>query len=468
MQVGPYAAGACRVFTFWKSAGKRGRAAFLLAFWLALPGMAAAAPPAPIPYCVDPDWPPYEVINAHGVHEGIAADLLQLAAGRAGLDLSLVRTKDWDDSIAAVKRGDCVFLDFLNQTPMRDEWLVFTEPLFIDPNVIITREEQSFVADLAALEGKTIALPKGTAIEERVRRDFPNLHVITTDSEAATFEMVSNHKADLTIRSMMVAVHTIKKQGWFNLKVAGLVPGYENKLRIGIARDHADLVDRLNPAIASITPQERNAIANRHVAINVQTAVDYRLIGGIVAVFLVILLSNLAWGMKLRKVNRQLRLLSRRDGLTGLYNRAGLDEQLAVEMERATRQGTPLSVILIDLDHFKNVNDRLGHLKGDRVLAEMAGVLRLATRRPDTVGRWGGEEFLVLCPDTDGDQALAVAERICAAARGGHFASGWRHTISAGVAQLSPGESSHGLLQRADAALYRVKNGGRDHAALAA
>lgn len=444
--------------------GSAGGRALLLSLCLLLSSPAALA--APIRYCVDPDWPPYEVINQAGIHEGIAADLLQLAADRAGLELVLVPTKDWDESIAAVRRGDCALLDFLNQTPKREEWLVFTDPLFIDPNVVITREEQPFVADLAALSDKTIVLPRGTAIEERVRQDFPNLRIVTTNSEAEAFEMVSTRKADLTIRSMMVAVHTIKKQGWFNLKVSGLVPGYENKLRIGIAKDRADLRDALNPAIATITAQERNAIANRHVSINVQTGVDYALIANIVAVFLAILLSNLLWAMKLRKVNRQLRLLSRRDGLTGLHNRIGLDEQLAAEMERAVRHATALSIIIIDLDHFKAVNDNLGHLMGDRVLTGLADILRQATRASDTAGRWGGEEFLILCPHADGSQALAAAERICAMTRSHSFFPDWRQTVSAGVAQLQEGESMGSLLRRADAALYRVKNSGRDRACL--
>lgn len=439
----------------------------LLLFALAavLP-VAAQSPadPAPIPYCVDPDWPPYEVINHKGVHEGIAADLLRLAAERAGLTVQLVPTKDWDDSIATAQRGDCAFLSFLNQSAKRESWLVFTAPLFTDPNVIITREDQPFVADLAGLADKTIVLPSGTAIEEWVRRDFPNLRVIIASSEAAAFEMVSNREADLTIRSMEVAVYTIKKQGWFNLKVNGLVPGYENKLRIGVRKDQAGLRDVLNRGIATITTQERTEIANRHVSINVQTAIDYRLVRNIVLVFSAVLLTNLLWAMKLRKVNRQLRRLSRRDSLTGLHNRTALDEQLVTEIDRALRHGSPLSIIMIDLDHFKSVNDQKGHLMGDRVLVTIAGLLKTATRSVDTVGRWGGEEFLILCPDANAAQALAIAERICATTRAFGFPTGWTHTVSAGVADLRPGESQDSLLQRADAALYRAKNGGRDRA----
>ncbi len=420
--------------------------------------------PAPqvIKFCVDPDWPPYEIINRDGAHEGIAADLLKLAADRAGLRLELRPTKDWDESLVASRRGDCDILSFLNQTAKRDEWLVFTEPLFIDPNVIITHEDHAFVADLAAEVDKTIVLPSGTSIEERVRRDFPDLRVVITESEADAFAMVSNRKADLTIRSLTVAVYTIKKEGWFNLKVSGQIPGYANRLRVGIRKERAELKPVLDGAIATITPQDRNQIANRHVSINVQTAIDYTLLRNLVLAFVVILGSNLVWALKLRKANAQLRLLSQTDHLTGLCNRTALDERLMREIERAQRYGRGFAVILIDIDHFKVVNDRLGHLAGDQVLQDLAGILRATVRQTDVTGRWGGEEFLILCPETDAHQARDLAELTRVAVRCHDFGIGSPQTISAGVSALQLGDGLESLLQRADAALYRAKDGGRD------
>ncbi|CAH2601783.1 Diguanylate cyclase [Rhodovastum atsumiense] len=431
-------------------------------------GRAGAGGIGPVRFCVDPDWAPYEIINQAGIHEGIAADLLRLAADRAGLRLQLVPTRDWEDSIAASRRGDCDLLSFLNRTPKRDEWLVFTEPIFIDTNVIITREEHLYVDDLAALSHETIVLPKGTSIEEGVRRDFPNLSVITTESEADAFAMVSGRKADMTMRSLTIAVYTIKKEGWFNLKISGQVPGYENRLRVGVRKDRAGLRDILNRGIATITPQERNQIANRHVAINVHTGIDYGLIRNIVLAFLAILSGGLAWAMRLRQANARLRLMSRTDRLTELCNRAALDALLGEEIGRCARQGRALSVIMLDLDHFKAVNDRFGHLMGDRVLVAFTKIIKATIRKTDTVGRWGGEEFLVLCPGTGAAEALAMADHLCAAVRGHAFETGWRHTVSAGVSTLQGSDTRDALLHRADMALYRAKNGGRDRACAAA
>ncbi|ENO76748.1 response regulator [Thauera sp. 63] len=104
-----------------------------------------------ITMCVDPDWEPFERINAAGEHEGIAADLLRLVAQRVGLELQLIPVSSWDESLEASKAGRCQILSFLNRTDSREQWLRFTAPIFLDPNVLITREEHPFIADAHAL-----------------------------------------------------------------------------------------------------------------------------------------------------------------------------------------------------------------------------------------------------------------------------------------------------------------------------
>lgn len=228
-----------------------------------------------IKMCVDPDWTPFERIDRQGKHEGIAADLVQLVARRVGLRIEPYPVNDWNESLAASKDGRCQIMSFLNQTPERDTWLIFTDPIFSDPNVIITREEHGFVTDLKNLRGERIALPQGTMVEERVRRDFPNLSVIQTGSEPESMLLVSERKAELTIRSLIVAADAIKKEGLFNLKIAGQVPGYTNQLRIGVLKNETVLRSILNKGVKSITPQESEAIANKHVSIVVQQGVDW-------------------------------------------------------------------------------------------------------------------------------------------------------------------------------------------------
>jgi len=412
--------------------------------------------------CVDPDWEPFERINEQGEHVGIAADLLKLVSQRTGVRFILHPTKTWDESLAASQTGRCQILSFLNTSPKREEWLAFTEPLLKDPNVFITREEHPFIAEPESLAGESIALPRGTFVEEMIRRDYPNIKVIATTTEGEAVDLVSEHKADMTMRSLIVSAYTIRKQGLFNLKISGQIPDYANRLRMGVVREAPLLLGILDKGVRAITPREREEITNRHVAITVQMGVDYGPIVKMAALGLLLLACGLYWTLRLRKLNRELKRLAQTDQLTGLKNRAKLDEQLPAELERAQRYNRPLSLLMFDIDRFKNINDELGHLMGDKVLVGIGRTARQHIRSTDMLGRWGGEEFLVLCPETELPEALVLAERIRNGIEAASFPSGLQHTVSVGVTQAAPSDSVDTLLHRADNALYAAKNQGRN------
>lgn len=412
--------------------------------------------------CVDPDWVPFESINERGEHQGIAADLLKLVSERTGLRFKLVQTQTWEESLDYSKSGKCQALSFLNETPKRKEWLVFSEPIFTDVNVFITREEHPFISDPGALTGETLVLPKGTAMEEFIRKDYPNLRIITVDTEAEAFQMISERKANMTMRSLIVAAYTIKKEGWFNLKISGQLPGYTNRLRVGLTKDKANLLDIINKGILSISGQDRGAIVDKHVSINVQTVTDYSLLYKVAGILLFVIAVAALWVRQLRAHNKELTLISQTDALTNVSNRLKLNTVLSYEFARAKRKWHPLSVLLIDLDHFKKVNDELGHIAGDTVLKEVSRILASQVRSIDVVGRWGGEEFLIICPDTDTPSAMIVAERIVHAVSQFTFTCNRSQTISIGVASLSENDTPDTLLNRADEALYIAKSDGRN------
>lgn len=169
--------------------------------------------------------------------------------------------------------------------------------------------------------------------------------------------------------------------------------------------------------------------------------------------------------------NADLQRLSTTDGLTGLPNRRHLEQRLSESVATATRHGSHLSVLLFDIDHFKQINDRLGHRGGDLVLREVADRIRDAMRIEDLAGRWGGEEFLAVLAHTDLDGALVLAERIRSRvgtepiALDGHPPQAV--TISVGVA-ADPVDGPVDLVQRADEALYAAKAAGRDRVVPAA
>ncbi len=170
---------------------------------------------------------------------------------------------------------------------------------------------------------------------------------------------------------------------------------------------------------------------------------------------------------RLLAAKEELRIQATQDALTKLANRRCVLEQLERDSDRCRREGQPLGVMMLDLDHFKSINDTYGHGGGDEVLKAAADRMQRSVRTYDTVGRFGGEEFLVVLPNTDRGDALVIAERIrttissmpiCVDGQISHFSS------SIGVAIREPGEeiSDSELMHEADMALYRSKESGRN------
>lgn len=169
----------------------------------------------------------------------------------------------------------------------------------------------------------------------------------------------------------------------------------------------------------------------------------------------------------LEESNRQLEQLARTDRLTGVLNRGALEALIVDEVSRSHRYHRALSLLFIDLDHFKVINDRYGHEVGDSVLMRFTRELQPMLRVHDRLGRWGGEEFLVLCSETEGEDARALAERIRRHTEGLEFDQVGQVTLSIGIASLAHGQTIEGLIAAADQAMYRAKALGRNRSVLA-
>ena len=154
--------------------------------------------------------------------------------------------------------------------------------------------------------------------------------------------------------------------------------------------------------------------------------------------------------------------LSQEDHLTGLLNRRRITQLLEHEVRRALRYDTTFSIILMDIDHFKLVNDQFGHQAGDAVLKMIADVIKTGVRASDFVGRWGGEEFIILSPQTDIAGAISLAEKMRSRLESTKFDKIGRRTASCGVASFDPGDDIEALIGRADAGLYAAKTRGRN------
>jgi diguanylate cyclase (GGDEF)-like protein len=168
-----------------------------------------------------------------------------------------------------------------------------------------------------------------------------------------------------------------------------------------------------------------------------------------------------------RERTRELEQIANTDELTQIYNRRKFLEILEYEIQRNLRYQQSMSLLLCDIDHFKQINDNFGHDLGDSVLANFANCMRANLRKSDVYARWGGEEFILLLPHTPVGEAKIVAQKLCDMIPACSGSDKIRLTASFGVAQLQNGESDDSLIQRADQALYKAKHNGRNCVAVA-
>jgi diguanylate cyclase (GGDEF)-like protein len=188
---------------------------------------------------------------------------------------------------------------------------------------------------------------------------------------------------------------------------------------------------------------------------------------------LIVALLTLSFGKLERRshiLQRRAETRARRDGLTGAMNRAGFIEHARLEIDRRRRDLGHVSLLFVDIDHFKRINDTCGHGVGDQVLQRIIRLSRGCLRSGDTIARWGGEEFVVLLPATDLDGAVMIAEKIRLRIEAEQFdelATGLHVTVSVGCAQMSGGEGLENLVARADRGLYEAKHRGRNQSVAA-
>ncbi len=428
-----------------------------------------------VSFCIDPNWLPYEGIDEHGSYVGIAADYFKLFSEHTGLDFKLRETKSWVESEEAAKSGRCDLLTFLNESKQRAQYLNFTESYLTSPVVIVASTEESYLDGLKMLRNKRVSIVKGYIYKDLITQDFPGINVYEVDSSDAALLAVSEGSVDASIGSLYIMTERIQRLGLSNLKIAGPTQ-YRNQFRIGVRKNDPILLSVLNKAVVAINPMDETEILSKWVKVRYELGQNYSLAIE-VAVLSLLLFSVLSYRAFMlsrynQKLNEAYALLEKRtkeldrishtDALTGISNRLRLDETITNEVNRFKRYKDPFSVIILDIDYFKKVNDTYGHPIGDRVLIELCRLIKANLRSTDIFGRWGGEEFLILCPVTLLNEAVAIAEKLRQAIELHDFEPVDKVTVSFGVTVIRGNDGEKELVSRADEQLYRAKDSGRN------
>ncbi len=444
--------------------------------------MAYISNKGPIKMCVDPNWMPYERINNDGQHEGMAADYLRLFSQRAGLTLELYATDSWQETLDAAKQRRCDIISMARNTKERREYLNFTTPYVSYPYVIATSNDKFFIEDIRQHPNQTFAVVKGYAASQYLRDIMPEVKLLPVNNIYEGLEMLRERKVYGYVDSILSIGYAISKESYVDIKISGKLD-FSSKPSVAIRNDDPLLLSIFQKSMNSVSESERQDIYNRWFAIRFEQGVDYQnflqallaialIIGGLVVWNRKLSIANKITQDTLRELhqaqsalkekNTQLEHLASTDLLTKLCNRLKVEHSLEQELRRHKRFGHPFSIILLDLDHFKKVNDLYGHQIGDQILIEFSQLLKKQVRSVDTLGRWGGEEFIIVCPETDKAGILEMTNKLRAAVESHHFATLGQQTASFGAATIGDNDSLQQLILRADKAMYQAKHQGRN------
>ena len=422
-----------------------------------------------ISMCIDPSWMPYEELNADGQYVGLTADYMDIISKRIGKKFRLIPTDSWAQTLSFARAKKCDIIPSVISTPSRREYLNFSSAYLPFPLVVATGLDKMFIENFESVADQTFTVIKGYAAIELLRLKYPKIKIVEVKDALTGLEKVHEDGILGYIDTIPAISYQIQKNGIFDVKISGQV-GLKYNLTVGVRNNSPELLSIINKAIASVTKEERLNIMNRWISVRYDKGVDYWLIGKILTalvVFILLLLYRYSfvsrYNKKLLSMNSKLDLLYKTDRLTQVYNRYMLDSEMERELARATRYDSPFSVILLDIDHFKNVNDNYGHHAGDTVLVAISSLLSINVRETDVLGRWGGEEFLVICPSTSLEGAALLAEKLRKKIEELHFPAMKENvTASLGVAAYVKGETGEDLVKRADDALYSAKRMSRN------
>lgn len=426
-----------------------------------------------IKLCTDPDWLPYEGIDENDEFTGIMSDFYALWSEKINTPIKLVHSSSWQQSLQLIQNGQCDILSSAMDVPSRREWLNVTTPYIFYPLAIATQPDHEFVVKFEQIIDRNFVMVKGYAGIEMLRDRYPDIKIDSVESSREGLKLVETGEAYAFIDTVPTINYQMLRWGISHLKISGVLD-IQYAMSVGVSIREPQLLEIFNKAIADTTDLERQRILKNWLSLDYQPpenkALFWSLFGGVILLMMILVYRYRQvhhHNRNLRHLNNQLEQISQYDQLTGSANRYALHQRFNIEIELVSRTEQTFSLIMLDLDYFKEINDKYGHDVGDNIIKEFASLLQSMVRENDLVGRWGGEEFLILCSQTSRNGAFQLAEQLRLQVQAMDFSVDRQITASFGLTEYRQGETISDTIKRADDALYKAKNNGRNQLVMA-
>lgn len=408
-------------------------------------------------------WPPFSYINADGEPRGLLIDLWTEFGVRNDVEI-VFKLVSWQESLDLIRSGGADVHGGLFESGERQEYLDFSQKMKVPLASRLFVSSKLNVNDINDLGAVIVGLTEKGFAQEYIETNHPsvNMRGYPNSKEVVEAAIAGEILAFITdYPAAMYYLHKSSDPSQFRV-VETL---YTKRLQAAVRDGDIRLLMFVEEGFSKVPSEEVERIIQRWIQTIYMTP-DWLytaliagfcfLLAGFVGTYILVL------RRQVRQRTRELEKLSQTDMLTGLFNRMKIERILDAELYRSQRYGHPVSLIMLDIDFFKQVNDTFGHATGDKILMEFANILQDNVRKSDAVGRWGGEEFLIVCPETDEESGAALAENLRGLVETNEFDIVKRCTSSFGVTEIRPDDTPGKAFDRVDIALYKSKVDGRN------
>ena len=334
------------------------------------------------------------------------------------------------------------------------------------PIALATKDKVNYISDLSSLKSISIGVLKDLDLISTLKKDYPEINFIEITSIEDGMRKIKENKLFALIDNLYTLSHKIEEFKIDELKINNTLK-YKIDMYLETDRKHEEFIKIVNNAIFTLTEKEKSTILNNYQLILYHKNIDlfYVLKFIIPLVILLTIFAFLNYRLKneIKRRNQieiKLSNFANNDSLTNIYNRRKIEELCENELKRSERYENELSLIFFDINDFKIINDRLGHHKGDEVLIKIANIISQNIRSSDYFGRWGGDEFLIVLPQTNISKTKNIIETLENKLKDSDFNldKNMKISCSFGFAEYEKNDTLDSLLRKADDSMYKIKN----------
>ena len=396
---------------------------------------------------------------------GFEHDLVQIISLKTGLKFNK-KINNWPMVYDSFKKGQTDMIASISYTQYRSDFTLYTTPYYHIPISVFTRDDYKDYRGLHSLKGKRVGIIKNVFFEHRLKK-ISGLKIVYYNSYEKIIKDLFSGYIDVVIDNLPSIQKITKKQAYTNIiEVERLMLSQSSKedLRFGIQKDNILLHSIIQKTLDSISEKSYTKLSEKWLLSNYTKPINY------VFLFAIIMGTLASMGiilyLMMRKKNKELTKLAITDKLTNLYNRRQIEKLIQTEINRSQRFKSNFALVILDIDYFKDVNDTYGHQVGDIVLTEFANILKDTLRKTDFIGRFGGEEFMIICPEIGEIEIFKVIESLRLKIANFDFEKVGHKTASFGITIYKDTDTLDSIIKRADDALYEAKNSGRNRSIL--